>query len=277
MKRVGASEERVSESTVRELAAYLDGELSPSAAKHIEVRLKESAALRGCLAELQQIDRGLAAPLARESADEVVARLRQQFSAEATRPSPERGRPGLGGPLWLAAAAVGVSLPALWMRTPEEGPEVEYRTKGAATSGAELRWQGLKFYRAGDDTLPQALSAEVGVADQLLFAYTNIGERPYSHLMVFALSDSQELIWFYPSATGGDARSVPIEVGAETLLPDAIRPGWRPGRWRVGALFSRRPLAAGGVARRLAEGRLSEPSRKDEALHLYVVRVTEDE
>jgi hypothetical protein len=230
------------------LLSYLDGELRPDEAAAIERVSVDSESVRRELDSLRTIRRALAAPVADLERREVTLPRRPSVAPRVSASSPRR----LAARAWLglgAAALVlaGVGLGQLLPR-PEELPsfrERDVRAKSGALPIDAARWAGIRAFRLGArGAEPERLRGHLRQEDGLLFAYTNLGDEPYGHLMVFCVDVEREVHWFYPAYV--DARdnpvSVPIQVGQELALSEVVYVSLPKGPLTLYAAFTREPL-----------------------------------
>lgn len=119
--------------------------------------------------------------------------------------------------------------------------EDEVRIKGSHPA----TWSGVELYRLQQDRAPERLEAIFAAKDSLLVAYVNGGERPFSHLALFAVSASGKIYWYYPAwlEERDDPQSIAIEVTTKPIeLKERITQDLPSGRVVFHALFSRQPL-----------------------------------
>jgi hypothetical protein len=234
----------------RMLAAYFEGEVTPSEGAAIEAELAESPRARRQLARLREIGEALAAPIPEiEKVDLVIPWKR---AAAARSRSGWDGWPRIPGMLAVAAAIVAVTFAAV--RRPE--PD-EFRAKSALGGNSRERWSGIRVYRvdsAGEatrlndplDSKGEArLNDRFRVTDGLLFSYTNLGPRPLDHLMVFGIDAGGQVRWFYPAydQEGTNPESIAIKKGdADVPLPDVVHHDFTPGPLAIHAVFTDRAL-----------------------------------
>lgn len=244
---------------VRELTAYLEGDVTPQQIRDIEDRLASCASSRQCLEQLRRVTDAVAGTEAEEQTIDLVAGVRRAAAQPQVRsasrwPSWRRSRLPMVAGLAATAAALLFLLPireeATHSDTTDElpvqgalGPGL--RVKASGPTGDD-RWIDLQVYRTNGKDSPQRVAREVRRDDALLFAYTNLGPRPYDHLMVFAIAGKGKVHWFYPGyeRRGGDPQSIAIEqeqAGAE--LPDVVKHDLAPGLLTLYAVFSREPLS----------------------------------
>jgi hypothetical protein len=227
------------------LLSYLDDELSPDEAAAIERVSLDSEPVRRRLEALRTLRRGLQAPVPALERREVVL-------------TPSRPDRALPGPVsrwvmrpWLALGAaatlvLGVGLGQLLPR-PDELPiagDLGFRAKSAPPTGA-ARWTGIQAFRRGAaGSSPERVRDRLRHDDGLIFAYTNQGNAPFEHLMVFGVDAEQEVRWFHPAyaTERQNPTSIPIRAGQEVPLPETVWISLPRGPLTLYAAFTREPL-----------------------------------
>jgi hypothetical protein len=226
------------------LAAYVEGELGVSEARAIEAATAGSEELRAELERLRQLRLALGTVDEEVAATDLVPRVREAIAREAP---PTRGTGGgsfrfafalVGGGLACSAAVVLV----LFAR-----PD-DFRAKGGATV-EEDAWVGIHVLRARESGQPVRAEGALSASDALVFAYSNAGPHPFSHLLIFGVDERGEVHWYHPAHenAGADPASRPIEARADVELREAVRHRLRPGPLALYALFSRSPLRVSEV------------------------------
>jgi hypothetical protein len=96
---------------------------------------------------------------------------------------------------------------------------------------------------------PERLRRSLRAEDGLLFAYTNLGDEPFQHLMLFCVDAQRELHWFYPAYASerDNPSSIPIRAGQEQALSEVIWLDLPKGPLTIYAAFTREPLDVWGV------------------------------
>jgi len=252
-----AHEPRISTET---LAAYLEGELTQSESAHLSEELREDADAQRRLEQTRRIFDVLRRQDSELEGLDLVVGVRQ---ALLEPPKPTWRRPAG----WLAAcsvaAAAGVAFFAAF-RTPTVA-DSEFRARSVSPNAAEgTRWAGIKMYRSRPGAEPELVQGRVSRHDGLLFAYSNLGARPFDCLMLFAVGASGQIHWFYPAyeQLGENPQSIRIEHGsADVMLNDVVRHRYAPGPLSVYALFSRQPLRVLEVERWLGQQQGQPPNR----------------
>lgn len=248
--------------SVEVLAAYVEGEVTPSETVEIEAALAESARARRDVAELRAIRSTLARPLPELESIDLARRIEQavaQLAAGAPVVTRSRRRwpAALGLVAALAAAAAVVLVPRLRTWAPDRVRlEDEVRVKAAAPATPEARrWAGVQAFRVSAGAAAATLGTRLRDDDGLMFSYANLGPRPFAYLMIFAIDARGAIRWYYPAyeRAGTNPTSLPLRDGvARVLLPDVIRHDLAPGPLEVRALFTRQPLTVTEVEAWLA-------------------------
>jgi hypothetical protein len=256
------------------LAAYLEGEVTPSEAAAIEKQLAASPVAQRQLAELRSIRDVLAEPGAEARAVDLVPSLTRALDA----PPPRRRRPLL---LWAGGFAAAAGIATMVVAFGLTGRDPEFRAKsGGAPAHAPERWAGIQIFRLGAANRPERVADRISRSDGLLFSYTNLGPRPFSYLMIFGVDARGEVSWFHPAyeRASEDPGSMPARRGeADVALAEVIHHDLPPGPLAVHALFTARPLQVREIesllARRggAARDSLTVPDSVDQ---VFIVEVT---
>lgn len=261
----------------RALAAFLEGEVTPTEAAAIEAHLRDSAAARRQLEQLREIRRALARlPDERDDAETLAVQEIRCALLTASLP-PARGPRAsrwswslrAGASIIAAACAATAALllvpgspsPSTRSATALADQEPgEFRPKSAAaTSFPEDRWVRIDVYRVAPDGAARPLGgagAAMRAGEGLVFRYTNSGREPFGFLMIFAVDSTRRIHWYYPSyeTAGTDPSSLPIRAESGSIaLPDVIQHELSPGPLVLYGLFSRTPLRVLDVERRVNE------------------------
>ena len=242
------------------LAAWVDGEVTPSQAAAVEQALSQSPDLRRRSEELRRITAGLSAPVPELDALDLTSSIRAAARAEERRrrlPPPRRAAgwrwPALVGFAGACVAAVALLVVRPASRSPDDA---DFRAKSATAkaAGAPELWAGVMAYRVAGKGAPARLGEHLSRGDGLMFSYTNLGPRPFTHVMVFAVDAEGEVRWFYPAyeTVGTNPSSIPIQADANVPLAEVIRHPFAAGPLTLQALFSRQPLRVADVEAWLA-------------------------
>ncbi len=234
------------------LAAYLEGEVTPSERAAIETELDESPRARRQLARLREISDVLSAPIPEIEKVDLVVPWKH---ASAKRP-----RPGWHGwrriPEILAVAAAMAAVAFVVVRRPSD----DFRAKSAlgSNSSSQERWSGIRIYRVDSVGEATRLQERFRTTEGLLFSYTNLGPRPLDDFMVFGIDSRGAVRWFYPAydREGTNPESIAIKKGdADVLLPDVVHQDFAPGPLAIHALFSEGALRVLDIEDRLRQHR----------------------
>jgi len=229
----------------RELAAYLEGEVTRSERRAIDAALRVDAASRKRLDELRHVRDRLSAPVPELERLDLTAGVR----AALARPERKRDRSWL----WtLGSAAALASAAGLFLRFAPPAPaSSEFRAKSASFANSESeRWAGVQIHRVSGTAGSERVRDRLAVGDGLVFAYSNLGPAPFDYLMIFAVDARGEVFWFHPAyeRPGTDPSALPIEKGAsETRLPELVHHDFARGPLAIYGLFARRPLRVSEV------------------------------
>ena len=268
------------EITTEMLTAYLEGEVTRSEASKIEAELHESPGTRRRLTSLRNIRDALNQSMPEFNDLDLVPSLREALARPAPRATSRRAEPGQVA-RWWAAAGVILALGLSWVyRHPaklfaESGASPgaalafggeEFRTKSAnSLAAAPSRWAGVRVFRVTPNGKPEPLTGPVSTADGFLFSYTNLGNKPFDYLVIFAVDVRKNVRWFYPAyeQPGTNPTSIPIkQVLADVPLPDLIHQDWTPGPVAIHALFSSRPLHVLEVEARIEQAGSVQATRE---------------
>jgi hypothetical protein len=225
------------ETNARELAAYLEGEVTTSERAAIDSELSSSAQARNTLRQLQKIVDHLAAPAPDLEGIDLEARVRAAMHQPL--PAPRTRRRLL--PVWLVGVAACLGGLVLYLARPPEAAEFRAKSNGVLAVPAK-RWAGIQIYKAIEHSTPELLGTEISPSDGLLFSYTNLGARPFDYLMIFAVDARGEVSWFYPAheQVGENPESISIRrERANVPLGEVIRQDFAAGPLSLYALFTR--------------------------------------
>lgn len=224
----------------RELAQYLEGELTQSRAAEIAAQLSESPEVRAHLQQVQALIKRVAEVDPSLESVDLLPRLQAAIARDKTTPARPRLLWVLGAGLGLGVAAVLVVLvggPLL--RSP-----AAFHEKGAAM-GTPGRWAGIEAYQVENGHRAHQWDQPLHPNSALAFSYRNGGSSPFSHLAVFSVDEKGDVFWYYPAweRSGEDPSSVSIQSSETAVdLPDAIQHAYAPGRLHLHALFTRHPF-----------------------------------
>ncbi|MEQ9501879.1 MAG: hypothetical protein RIT81_33715 [Deltaproteobacteria bacterium] len=215
-----------------DLLRYLEEDLSVAEAKALEAELAESPDLAAQLDEERALIEALAEPDDELAEIDLVAGVRERLDR---REAPRRSR-------WFAAVgalAVAASVALVFAPSEDDG----FRAKGVASTGAE-KWAGVKAFVVHGDATPRPLSAELSSDDSVVFTYTNLGDSPYSHLMIFGVDEAGGVHWYYPAWNDAAANPSAVQIrpnSGDVPLPDRVAHDLPSGRYVINAVFLRAP------------------------------------
>ena len=180
-----------------------------------------------CSERLRNMQSARAAFAREHSASEFARRV--SAAAAIARPAPRRGWfygvAAVGGALALAAVF-------LVLRAPSE-QEIRYRGAAISLQAYVQSATGVRVLHDGE-----VLSG----GTQLAFTYT-LSEP--QHLLLFGIDDAGTITRYFPD--GNIVQSSGLSAGAKQQLPVGIELDERPGRERLIALFSAKPLDQGSA------------------------------
>ncbi len=244
--------------TFEELVQYREGEVTQARAQQIERELQQDEALRAELGKVDELVGALQQP------DPALANvdLRQGIAAALETPSarPARRWPMVAGALALAASvAVGVFA-------------VATREDPVAVKGGAFVPCGLEIFLHDGTRAPST----IGPDEALGFAYRNLDQSPYGWLMIYAVTSTGEIVWYYPEWTdpGESPRSIATRRSAAPIgLPESVRHDLPEGRLVVHALFTRAPWTTTQLEDAVKRGQLpAAPEVRDLEYELTVKR-----
>ncbi len=133
-----------------------------------------------------------------------------------------------------------------------------FRVKSdAPASTNRSKWIGLSVYHTKNKQQPpMQLGEKMHPNDGLLFSYTNLGPQPFKYLMIFAVSGTGDIYWYYPEflRAGTDPTAIPIRGGVKRReLPQLIYHQLATDTLTIYGLFADQPLAVSFVERKVIE------------------------
>jgi hypothetical protein len=227
---------------VRELNAYLEGEVTASERETLEAKLRDSAEARRIFSQLESVRALLSAPATRlehmDLTSRVLARARELGPLAEARPAHARrfALPGLIAAACAAAACFVLLLP--------HQKTLEFREKSNGAALESARWAAVHVFRATGQAASVPLTEQLRADEGLVFTYTNLGEKPYRYLMIFSVDAANQVRWFYPAydKAGENPESIPIEGGrANATLGELVQQDFSEGPLAVYALFTSEP------------------------------------
>jgi hypothetical protein len=225
----------------RELARYLEREVTASEAAALEAVLADSAEARRRHDELARIRDALGSPVSQIGELDLAARV-----LLAIEQPPARRRRTARFASWpLVALAAGLVV-GVGLLARESREASEFRQKSAASpAGTASRFAGVVAHHVTAGGVTERLGAKLPARDGLVFSYTNLGPNPFGYLMIFGIDESGEVRWYHPAydTLGTNPASIPIEAGvASASLGALVVHELAPGPFRLHALFTRQPL-----------------------------------
>lgn len=231
---------------INELVRYSEGEVTRSQAQEIETWLTENPKDKRRLERLNQI----AGNIRQLDEDPVDPNLLEDIHHAIRELPQEQRRSPYYKYKYLAAAGValctlvGVGVWAMSDRAnqpvPEQRSQFRIKSDGPLTNERE-NWAGISAYRLNEKLAkPESLGTKMVARDALLFSYTNLGQKPFKYLMVFAVDAVGEVFWYYPAYLQEDTNptAIPIRSGVHEMeLPEKIKHNIQPGPLTIYGLF----------------------------------------
>jgi anti-sigma factor RsiW len=239
----------------RALAAYVEGEITPSEAAELEKAVARSPELQRRVEGLRRIKDRLSAPLPDVAGIDLTGSVRAGLEARTrARPSAGWRWPGRWRwrwrwrwPLGLGAFAAAAAALLMWAR-PLPLPQDDFRARSVTPSArsadpATERWTGVRAFQVSSQGKAQRLGARLPARDGLTFDYANLGPRPFNYLVIFGVDATGEVRWFYPAYERPETNpaAIAIQKGRATL-PDAVYHDLPRGPLALHALFTQQPL-----------------------------------
>ncbi len=219
-----------------DLFRYLEDDLSVAEAKALEAELAEAPELADRLDEDRALIEALREPDDAFAEVDLVAGVRSRLAAEPAR---TRGK----GRLFAAAGALAVAAGFALFFVPRGATEDGFRAKGVAANTAG-KWAGVKAFVVHADSTPRPLGEALSSEDSVVFTYTNLGERPYSHLMIFGVDAAGAVHWYYPAWSDASENPSAVRIrgdSGDVPLPDRVAHDLPSGRYVIHAVFMRSP------------------------------------
>lgn len=178
-----------------------------------------------------------------------------------------RTGPWLRGWVWgLCVPAAAILLLVLLPRHLLRGDARSGNATGAASEFAARGRTGAPpsfwTYRLGNDGTPRLAEQAIGRSDEMAFAYSNVGAKPF--LMIFGVDEHRHVYWFHPGWPPGTPapQALSAKAGLGPLeLSEAIRQPFDGGRLRIFAAFGDRPFDATMVEEAVQGAPDGDPSR----------------
>lgn len=244
------------EVSAEELHRFLDGEITTTRAKEIEDAMAASDELKRRLEDARALRADLGA-YPSELFDVDFARI------DAAIDEQSGVRAGSSRPPWrvrLAVGAAGLAVAAallLMVRTDflvdTAGDGVRAKSSQVETDPNQ-RWAGVRAFRAtpgGAEPVADTIAAD----DSLMFAFTNNGPSPFSHLAIFAVDKQANVFWYYPAYLNAqeDPSSVVVSAEVDAPLDKQVRHAFSEGPLAIYGLFTRAPVNVSTVERQVAQ------------------------
>jgi hypothetical protein len=234
--------------SAKDLAKYLVGEVTRSRAEEMEEHLASCAACRAELEEMREMVGRIGAPTENNEQKDYLSEVRGRIERgeEASRGRRRRW------PLIAVGGAVVVALvmAGVFLLRPADADD-EFRVKDDDPRILEQdRWVGIRAFRMEASGAPASLGDRLKQSEYLIFTYTNLGEKPYGYLMIFAVDENGEVYWFHPAytAAGEDPASIKISKDAEGMeLKEQVRHEYPEGRLWIYGLFTDEPVRVSAI------------------------------
>lgn len=219
---------------------FVEGELSPHQAEALRYHLQDCRACRARYDKLRRLELALADPTL--AAIEPVAEVARRRRSRGAR--------------WGVTLAAAAALAGAFVAVGVERDDAFVARSGRSTG--KKAWIRV-FAKGPSDDRPREVTTALKPTDGLLLAFTNLSDSPWRYMLVVGRDASGSLHWYYPPYAPGGAdklsRAVPAGVAdrelAEVIYNDDGYPG---GRFVVCAVFSRTPLSARAIHRKLDRG-----------------------
>lgn len=232
------------------LAAYLDGEVTPSESAMIQAELVDSGSTRRRLEELRDIRDALANPIDDIEELDLVDSLDRALDGVA----PARPRRSWLRSWYTISAAAAACLATMGAaRLLGRRSDDDIRAK-SSTLAAKAQFADIQAYRVAPGAKAVRLGTRMAASDGLVFSYTNLGHEAYEYLMVFGVDARGEVRWFFPAYEDESAnpQSIHIEKGRVGVeLRETIYHRFAPGLLTIHALFTPSPLLVREVEARV--------------------------
>jgi hypothetical protein len=232
--------------SAKDLARYLVGEVTRSRAEEIDEHLASCAVCRAELDEMREMVGRIGTTTEDIEQKDYLSEVRGRIERGDQAPERRRRR----WPVIAVAGAVVVALVVagvILLRPADD----EFRVKSDDPRILEQdRWAGIRAFRLEASGAPVSLGDRLKKGEYLVFTYTNLGEKPYDYLMIFAVDERGEVYWFHPAYTkaGGDPASIKISKGVERVeLREQVRHDYPEGRLWIYGLFTAEPLGVSAV------------------------------
>lgn len=259
----------------KDLAKYLVGEVTRSQAEEVEEHLAACAVCRAELEDMREMVGRIGKPTEDIEQKDYLSEVHGRIERGDRAIEPRRRR----WPLIAVAGAVVAALvvAGFILLRPTDADE-EFRVKADDPRILEQdRWAGIRAFRLEASGAPASLGDRLEKGEYLIFTYTNLGEKPYGFLMIFAVDESGEVYWFHPAHTqaGEDPASIKVSKGVERVeLKEQVRHEYPVGGLWIYGLFTNEPVRVSVIeqmAKSTARG--ERIPQKGSAQHILVTEV----
>jgi hypothetical protein len=252
------------------LAKYNDREVTGSEAQDIADLVTGSPLNQKRLSTVKRVVDLLSDTSAVDDIDllpSLSARIKvQQKSAPKTRPQ-FRIRPYLIG--FAAAVLVLLSLPLVWWAVNDFSTQKDndgFTPRCAQSGDPRSRWIALNVFRLRGHEEPVPLDATLRRDDGLIFAYTNLGPAPFSHLMIFAVDEETNIFWYYPAFLDENSNPKGISIASgvsREAFHEVISHPYREGPLTIYGLFSDTAFSVSEIEHAIKNGYLTDDEYKE--------------
>ncbi len=240
---------------VDELVRYLEGEVTNSEAEKIEDRLAGDTSGQKRLSELRRMTSNLKETDGDLEDIDFVPEVRAAIAAVSDNHHKDSAqKPWRLRTISVAAcfaAIVGVSI--FWFLGHEQNMDNsdQFRVKASGKiSHKRDKWVGISAFHIGADNVPRSLNEQMHRDDALLLSYTNLGDEPFSFMMIFAVNNAGDIFWYYPAYLDErtDPTGIPIRQGVRNVeLFEKIQHKLSPGPLNIYGLFTDQPLSVATI------------------------------
>jgi len=234
--------------SAKDLARYLVGEVTRSQAEEMDEHLASCAACRAELEEMREMVGRIGEPTEDVEQKDYMSEVRDRIERGDRAFERRRRR----WPLIAGAGAVVVALviAGVFLLRPS-GDGEEFRVKSDDPRIPERdRWVGIRAFRLQAPGAPVSLGDRLEKGEYLVFTYTNLGEKPYDYMMIFAVDEGGEVYWFHPAYTraGEDPAAIEISRGVEAVeLREKVRHDYPEGGLWIYGLFTNDPVRVSSI------------------------------
>ena len=241
----------------KELALFLDGELTTNRSRVVSDHIASCAACRKRKASLEH--------LLRAAKNAYPPPAAPGFTAAVMRRTSARSKPRISRLAWASGLATVAAAGIAIVATDSEG---DFVARGGSKLEAHLsaRNMGFEVFQDGRALMP---GTSVNPRQGLSFRIFNRSGRP-AHLSLFGIDTQGEIHWFYPAWLNAEltptSHFVPAEPSVQTL-PQAVAPVDVPlGPLEIIAMFTDKPIDVRTVEAIVASG-IGAESLKGTVMH----------